>query len=280
MFVPERSAACLLQEESVRERRVLGLFPWWSMVLPKYTCVQSPRRKRGWGAALIDTAITLPVTLVLATTVLDLYRIANVWVAMQATADEVVRVATTTTPGVVVPSGVNALVFGISNESGSLRSRRQQAWTSALNRASLSQYTSHELQSLNSGYGLLAERLGGRGKVAFPIPDTYQASELKYTPNCSIEITNQGDVVASVIPEGSFAARSVLMTCILNSTVSFLGGYLLPPIRMEITRSVPTLLRVGTPAIATTQIPTSVGTPIGTPPRSAPVGKGFYCYGC
>lgn len=254
-----------------------GLIPWWSMDLPSNTCVQPSRRNRGWGAALIDTAITLPVTIVLATTVLDLYRIANVWVAMQGAADEVLRIATTTSPTVAVPGAVSALVFETSNEPASVRGRRQQAWSNALTRANLSNYTSHELQTLNSGYGLLAERLGGRGKVAFPIPDPYVASELKYAPNCSIEITNQGDIYRSVTPVGNFAARSVQMTCLVNSTMSYLGGYVLPPIRMQITRRVPTLLRVGEPAPVASEIGAS---PVGTLYGHHKSGKELFCYGC
>ena len=218
-------------------------------MLVKHSCRRNSKRNAAAGATLAEVAITLPVVLLIITSVIDLYRIAEAYLAAVSMADTAVANLSVAEPSSPVPAALTALVQPLAGESGSVSSRRANAWSSLLASQNLANFSRAERQSLNAAYGQLVSVVGGRSRVAFPIPSSYHASELGMVPNVTLSIEPEGETVVSTTPAGDYRARSVRVNVALNTITGWMANYQIPPVTFQVRRHVPRTVRVGEPAM-------------------------------
>ena len=216
-------------------------------LLSRRTC-SSQNRSRG--AALVDTAVTLPIVFLIVTSVIDLYRLGEAYLAAVSMADTAVTTLSLAAPTAPVPGAVTALVQRRPDEASAVTNRRANAWGVLLSEQGLSTFSQLELQSLNAAYGQLVAFVGSRDRVAFPIPTSYQASDLGMVPNVTLRIQPNGGTVTSTAPAGTYRPRVVAVDVALNTTAGRLANYALPPFTFRVTRYVPKPVRIGQSAVS------------------------------
>lgn len=195
---------------------------------------------------MLETAITLPLLIVIFLVIYDLGRIYTTIVFCQDTSLMAAKLAVAADPKADTPSTSN-LVKSVSNEEPSTTNARTQAWTNFLNRL-ISQspgkttFTERELKTLNLAYGYLNSL---NASVAFPIPEVSGSDDffdvtsqlLSGTTNCSITFAyDQTDWGSETDSDSKH--RKFTTTCALPLTgSSLLGGLISPSGLLVIQRS-------------------------------------------
>lgn len=147
------------------------------------------------GVTMLETAITLPLLIVMVIAIYDLGRIYTTIVLCQDISVMAAKLAVAADPKADTPATSN-LIKTIPNEDPSITNGRNQSWTNFLQRlnsqiSGKTTFTSRELKTLNLAYGYLHSL---NANIAFPIPEASSTEDrfdvsrelLSDSTNCSI----------------------------------------------------------------------------------------------
>jgi hypothetical protein len=190
------------------------------------------RSQKERGVTMLETAITLPLLIVMVIAIYDLGRIYTTIVLCQDISLMAAKLAVAADPKADTPT-INNLIKAVPDEDPSTTGARKQAWTNFLNRikaqvSGKNTFTDRELKTLNLAYGYLNSL---NQNIAFPIPEVSSSDDffdvssqlLGGATNCSITFLYDATDWGSETDADS-RHRQFYATCALPLTSSTLLG--------------------------------------------------------